>query len=93
MVKNKFRVLFLLLCISMLTWFSCKKETVVLPALSYNYFPVEKGRFVVYDVDSIYHSENDNNNELSLSDYSTQDDSIPSYKLYVNNQSRDLLRR
>ncbi|OQB68252.1 MAG: RNA polymerase sigma-54 factor [Bacteroidetes bacterium ADurb.Bin139] len=34
--------------------------------------------------------ENDNNNELSLSDYSTQDDSIPSYKLYVNNQSRDI---
>ncbi len=72
MVKNKFRVLFLLLCISMLTWFSCKKETVVLPALSYNYFPVEKGRFVVYDVDSIYHSENDNNNDDSVYSYHFQ---------------------
>lgn len=27
--------------------------------------------------------------EVSLSDYSSQDDSIPSYKLYVNNQSKD----
>ncbi len=56
----------------MLTWFSCKKETVVLPALSYNYFPVEKGRFVVYDVDSIYHSENDNNNDDSVYSYHFQ---------------------
>ncbi|HNR28481.1 MAG TPA: RNA polymerase factor sigma-54 [Bacteroidales bacterium] len=28
--------------------------------------------------------------ELSLSEYTGQDDSIPSYKLYVNNQSRDM---
>ncbi|HHV02507.1 MAG: RNA polymerase factor sigma-54 [Bacteroidales bacterium] len=32
----------------------------------------------------------DNDNELSLSDYYGHDDSIPSYKLYVNNQSRDI---
>ncbi len=34
--------------------------------------------------------EPENSKELSLSDYYGQDDSIPSYKLYVNNQSRDI---
>ncbi|MFN8165220.1 MAG: hypothetical protein U0X76_03365 [Bacteroidia bacterium] len=57
--------------------YSCKKEKVELPALSYNYFPTEKGRFVDYVVDSIYHAENDNNN----------DDSVYSYHFYI----RDLI--
>ncbi len=34
--------------------------------------------------------ETDNSSEVSLNDYSGNDDSIPSYKLYVNNQSRDI---
>jgi len=34
----------------------------------------------------------ENVNDLSLSDYYGQDDSIPSYRLYVNNQSRDIKR-
>ncbi|MDD2330423.1 MAG: RNA polymerase factor sigma-54 [Bacteroidales bacterium] len=34
--------------------------------------------------------ETDNSSEVSLSDYYGNDDSIPSYKLYVNNQSRDI---
>ena len=32
------------------------------------------------------------NNELSLSEYYGEDDSIPSYKLYVNHQSKDTKR-
>jgi hypothetical protein len=36
---------------------SCKKTTVVVVDLGYDYFPVEIGRYVVYDVDSIFIDE------------------------------------
>ena len=47
----------------------CKKETIPLTSASYNYFPVAKGKWVEYSVDSIYHSENDNNNDDSVYSY------------------------
>ena len=40
--------------------------------MSYDYFPIEEGRFIIYDVDSIYHSENDNNNDDSVYAYHFQ---------------------
>lgn len=52
---------------------SCKKETVAPQTPSMNYFPTEKGRYVDYEVDSVYHAENDNNN----------DDSVYSYHFFV----------
>jgi len=36
---------------------SCKKSTVVVVDLGYDYFPVEIGKYVVYDVDSIFIDE------------------------------------
>ena len=48
------------------TAYSCKKETIIPDSPSYNYFPTEKGKWVEYDVDSIYHGENDNNNDDSV---------------------------
>jgi hypothetical protein len=45
---------------------SCKKETIIPASPSFNYFPVEPGRWVEYDVDSVYHAENDNNNDDSV---------------------------
>ncbi len=45
---------------------SCKKETIVPVSPSYNYFPVDIGRWVEYDVDSIFHGENDDNNDDSV---------------------------
>ncbi len=45
---------------------SCKKDSVLPDSPSYNYFPVESGKWVEYDVDSIYHGENDNNNDDSV---------------------------
>lgn len=56
--------LFFLLAILLVS--SCKKETIVPASPSYNYFPVERGRWVEYNVDSIYHGENDNNNDDSV---------------------------
>lgn len=44
----------------------CKKETIIPESPSFNYFPTEIGRWVEYDVDSIYHGENDNNNDDSV---------------------------
>ncbi|HNQ62062.1 MAG TPA: hypothetical protein PKJ62_06710 [Bacteroidia bacterium] len=46
--------------------FSCKKETIIPSSPSFNYFPVEIGRWVEYDVDSIFHGENDDNNDDSV---------------------------
>src|SRR5690348_6615581 len=45
---------------------SCGKETLDLPEPSYNYFPTTAGSFVIYDVDSIVHSTNDNENDDSV---------------------------
>jgi hypothetical protein len=41
-------------------------------SLSYNYFPTEKGRYVIYNVDSVYHAESDNNNDDSVYSYHFQ---------------------
>ncbi|MFZ7145283.1 MAG: hypothetical protein ACO1G6_08065 [Bacteroidota bacterium] len=61
-----------LISLSVFTWFSCKKESVEIPTLSYNYFPTEIGKYIIYDVDSIYHSETDNNNDDSVFSYHFQ---------------------
>lgn len=45
---------------------SCGKETLEIGSPSLNYFPTEKGRFVVFDVDSIVHSTDDNENDDSV---------------------------
>ena len=47
-------------------FFSCKKESIVPQILHYNYFPTETGSYVVYDVDSVVHAENDNNTDDSV---------------------------
>jgi len=45
---------------------SCGKETLEIPSPSYNYFPTEQGKYVVYNVDSIVHSTDDNDNDDSV---------------------------
>ena len=72
MIKQKQNFFFLFIALSASTWFSCKKEIVEAPALSFNYFPTEKGKFIIYNVDSIYHSESDNNNDDSVFSYQFQ---------------------
>jgi len=47
-------------------FFACKKDTVTPSPLSYEYFPVERGMYVVYNVDSVYHADNDNNTDDSI---------------------------
>ena len=72
MIKQKQNIFLLLLSLTAFTWYSCKKESVEAPALSYNYFPTESGKYIIYDVDSIYHSETDNNNDDSVFSYHFQ---------------------
>ncbi len=50
-------LLFLVILFSV-GFFSCKKDPDKAPDMGYNYFPDQVGRFVVYDVDSIYYDEN-----------------------------------
>jgi hypothetical protein len=63
----------LLIFISFLAYNSCKKETVTATPISLNYFPTGVGSWREYEVDSIYHGDNDNNN----------DDSVYSYHFYI----------
>ncbi|CAN5648109.1 hypothetical protein BH11BAC1_BH11BAC1_18530 [soil metagenome] len=51
---------------------SCGKESLEVPAPSLNYFPTEKGKYVIYDVDSIVHSTDDNENDDSVYFYHYQ---------------------
>jgi hypothetical protein len=48
---------------------SCKKDKVAPVSASYNYFPTQQGKFVVYTVDSIVHRTDDNSNDDSVSYY------------------------
>jgi hypothetical protein len=55
---------FIILVFSILS--SCGKETLSIPSPSFNYFPTTKGTYVIYNVDSIVHGTNDNNNDDSV---------------------------
>jgi len=48
--------LFFLFCLSLLLITACKKES-VLVNMHYDYFPVETGTWIIYDVDSIYYND------------------------------------
>lgn len=61
-----------LVVIVLLLFFGCKKEVIQVNSLSYNYFPTEKGVYVIYDVDSIFHAETDNQNDDSVYSYHFQ---------------------
>jgi len=45
----------ILLAVAFVTFFSCKKSSPSNADLTRQYFPIEKGKYVVYDVDSIYY--------------------------------------
>ena len=48
----------ILILIGFLLFFSCKKETEILPVdITTKYYPNTEGRFVVYHVDSLYYNE------------------------------------
>jgi hypothetical protein len=61
-----FFLLFLLVAFLVFIAASCKKEKIIPGSASYNYIPVTEGRYVVYDVDSVYHSDNDGNTDDSV---------------------------
>ncbi len=64
--SSKSVFVFLIITASISFVSSCKKETVLPKISSYNYFPTTNGKWVRYQVDSVYHSENDNNNDDSV---------------------------
>jgi hypothetical protein len=51
---------------------SCGKESLEVPSPSFNYFPTEQGKYVIFDVDSTVHSTNDNDNDDSVYHYHYQ---------------------
>jgi hypothetical protein len=69
--SNTFRILLLFILIVAIN--SCKKETIEATPVSLNYFPTSVGTWTEYIVDSVYHGENDNNN----------DDSVYSYHFFI----------
>ena len=73
MHKTNNRFLPLFFSFTLLIFLSgCKRETELVPATTYNYFPVENGKWIEYSVDSIYHSENDNNNDDTVYTFNFQ---------------------
>lgn len=69
MLKNSYKLIILSTLIFLVVSYGCKKEIVTTPSISYNYFPSDIGTWVEYNVDSIYHSEDDNNNDDSIYAY------------------------
>ncbi len=63
----------LLFIVSSLLYISCKKqqESITAPA-DLGYVPTDEGRWVVYDVDSIVHADNDGNTDDSVRYYHFQ---------------------
>ena len=55
---------FAILAFSILS--SCGKQTLEIDSPSLNYFPTQKGKYVIFDVDSIVHSTDDNENDDSV---------------------------
>lgn len=73
MVPDKSRFLYFSgICCLCFILSNCKKESVVPVSPSYDYFPVINGHWVDYDVDSVFHGENDNNNDDSVYAYHFQ---------------------
>jgi hypothetical protein len=68
-VNKKNHHLIFTFCILFFILTGCKKETVTLLPVSLNYFPTEIGNWIEYTVDSIYHADNDNNNDDSVYSY------------------------
>jgi hypothetical protein len=67
MIRAINRLQLFLFPLSAFLFFSgCRKETIISAPTSYNYFPSEIGHWIEYEVDSIYHSETDNNNDDSV---------------------------
>lgn len=64
MISKKLIPVFLLLYIFAIV--GCKKDNVVNLGNAYSYFPTQKGVYVIYDVDSVVHADNDNNNDDSV---------------------------
>lgn len=74
MRTDRFR-LFLIACLGISAsalLSSCKKEKQDPLPITFDYFPTERGRFVVFEVDSVVHAENDNNNDDSVYYYNYQ---------------------
>src|SRR5438067_206237 len=70
MKKN---ALFLLAVALMVLFFSCSKDKILKPSSpSYNYFPTEQGKFVIYNVDSTVHRTDDGFSDDSVSHYHFQ---------------------
>ncbi len=59
----------LLISVSFIFMTGCKRETIDPTSPSLNYFPTEKGHWVEYSVDSVFHAENDNQNDDSVKYY------------------------
>ncbi|MCX6292087.1 MAG: hypothetical protein NT126_10025 [Bacteroidetes bacterium] len=56
----------LIFILTIVLFHACKKDSVIPAEPSFNYFPVEKGTFVTYDVDSVLHADNDNKTDDSV---------------------------
>jgi len=86
---KKYIPIFFILVILVSGFFSCKKDKALAPDMGYNYFPTEKGRYVVYDVDSFYY---DNFNVPTTIDTFKYQLKEKIQSIYLDNQNRPTIR-
>jgi hypothetical protein len=80
------------ICFIAISIFSCKKETVPVTAPdSYDYMPVNPGHWVVYDVDSIVHADNDGDTDDKVDYYHFQIKEVIS-STFIDGQNRPTQR-
>jgi hypothetical protein len=71
-MDNTYRICLSGLLCTVLLWTGCKEEYVTPESAPFPYFPVREGLYRIYDVDSVVHAENDNNNDDSVYTYNFQ---------------------
>jgi len=54
---NNYLVLYIVSFVLLAGFSYCKKEKGDVPAMGYNYFPINAGSYIVYEVDSFYHDD------------------------------------
>jgi hypothetical protein len=68
--------------------FSCAKDKILPTTSTFSYFPTEQGRYIIYNVDSVFHAENDNNTDDSVYTWHFQIKEVVDYT-FTDGQGRN----
>lgn len=92
-MKKQIHILSLIL-ISIVGFYSCKKDKDTPPDMGYDYFPNTQGKYVIYDVDSIYYNSDSINSNTHLAPATEYKFQIKEkvQSIFMDNQNRPTMR-